>query len=242
MRIFTKVMKIFFIVFTVLSFCLSLFIGFSTSFKLALKDNLSVRQRIYLNTEGYLSDAKNKNVFNFNYTYYEDDSTFVDEKMGCYKTKKGAECSWIQKVYSINEKGKKTLTKTSFTKGDGFLYSTDGTNKEKSIYSGDSLETMSDNLFDIFKDTSAYICDFTDEDQNRYAEYNTSIDFHFNTFKMDKKIKYVAIDNYIKRKSTFTVDHKDRIIKIETLDKKTIEINYDNTRIRLPSIDGYIAA
>lgn len=242
MRIFTKVMKIFFIIFTVCSLCLSLFIVFSTSFKLVLKDNLAVRQRIYLNTDEYLLDAKSNKVFNFNYTYYEGDSTFIVEETGCYKARKGIECSWIQKVYSVNEKGKKTLTKTSFTKGDGFLYSSDGTSKEKSIYSGDSLENISNTLFDTFRDTSAYICDFTDEDQNRYVEYNTSIDFHFNTFKMDKKISYMAIDNYIKRKATFTVDHKDRITKIETLDKKTIEFSYSNTRITLPSTVGYVAA
>ena len=144
----------------------------------------------------------------------------------------------LKNVYRVSSKGKSSLLTKSFINGDGFMYVYDGATKVKKPYSGITPAKMIENLLDRFVNYLPHFINSSNEEMNKFVEYDISLDFHFNTFKLYRDIDYVCIDNGVKTKLNFVVDSKDRINKI-TIGKEHIQFVYGSQKLSLPSTAGY---
>lgn len=248
MRIFGKILKFLFVLCAVASIGLSISVYASSSFKLVFKEDLNIRKKIEENTLVTLNNTKENRGLSFEHNYYIDANNYVEESIHCVyevvEQEKATVCQWLEKIYNVsvdeNEKKIFKLSRTSFINGDNYMYTTDGINKTKKVSSGKDLINTTNELLTLYLSYINHIDDFSDEKRNKFVEYNISLDFRFNSFKLYKNISYIKIENRVKTKINYIVDHKDRISRISLEDGMALSFKYGDYKLILPSTDGYV--
>jgi len=241
MKAFVRIMKFLFSIIFILSVSLSVSLYFTSSFKLVLKDDLQIRERIFRYTHKNL-DSSISNGLTISHQYYEGENVFFEETIHCkYEDNSLNDCSFIEKKHQKNEE-KKTfeLVKTTFVNGDGLIYRQEGEDKIKEIYDDSLLIEKAYELKNNFEEYLDNFIEISKENENIFIEYHTKVKFDFNTFTLSKSIDYEKVDNGYKTKLVFNVDSNDRINKINYTESNFLTIDYSSKELQLPSTDGYI--
>ena len=235
MRIFKKVLFVLFIVVFVLSLCMNVVLGTSSTLKLAFKDNMDTRVRMFYTASAHISNSNNITIINEN---KQSENQKVKEQITCSLDTKSNNynCKMISKLYNNDS----TLVRTSYFPGDGYKYSLEGETKKKIAFTNDNLSAYFTSLLQgAFFGLNYYVIDYTTPANKNLFSFDTDLDFSFNTFSFSKNAEINYKSTPTATKINLTFDKKDRLTNVTINKDAKLSLIYSKTQLVFPSFEGY---
>ena len=240
MRVFTRILKISFIVILVLGVILNIILAVpSTTFSLFTNKKKAYKE-LYNSSIIALSESNSITV-NSSMPYEEKEGFVLKEEITCKTTtkddKEDTKCTMISKIY--NEK--LDLVSTSYVPGDGFKYTAENNTYTKTKYQDSETHTyllsllIEANLnleYLIMDSASAEHCSLKDK---------KGLLFDLNSFSVNKKVSITYKESEdTKNTIKYRFDSKDRLEYIaSTTDVTTLSIQYKHKKLKMPDFIGY---
>lgn len=246
MKIFKKILFIFFIVITILSASLAVCLSFSSTNKLIIKDDEEARTKLYNKIYYALYNHDNYTV-----TYQSTTETGEGEEKTTTKTidhlvcslntqeNFALTCSMISEMYKNSE-----LTKKAYFPGDGYKYSVKGEETTKEVYLNATVNTYFSGLRSSLNSyfSNLLIKDINNESVKSTTTIDTSAKFDFKTFSLIKTVKITNTSETNPYECAFTFDGNDRLIGFNYDDGVNpvleYKIGYEKEELNFPSFEN----
>ncbi len=237
MRIFRRILKIFFVVVFVVSICLNVILGLSSDYSLVLKDNGTKRRQLANRAVLQLNNAGKVTFEDYN----GDNKTkaIVSCVNDTEKTTDNLTCEQITYVYDDNNE----VTKTVYFPGDGYKYVIDGDSKTKVAADDSAITTYVSGLYMGSIVYLYYMYYDTERPSQEYvSNFKTKLNFNFSNFLLTRNVSYdIKSSEDQTTKATLSFDSKDKLLAMKSGNSE-LKIKYNTTKFNYPSFNTFVEA